>query len=183
MRLFLAIPIPQIISHKLQLLVRKNKLNWETVVDGHLVFVASKKYHITLKFCGEIDDSKLPDIIHMIQDIVAEYRAIQIETTAITAIPYHRPRIIGLDIRQNTTFNHFQKHISEHLDMSGLLDKTVAGTKPLHLTLARIKGNLQADAIAPIPFHEILMVDSIILYKSILKDDGPQYTPLETFTL
>ena len=183
MRVFLAIPIMQNVVQDLAALLSDHKPALEQAVEGRLVYVAPELYHLTVKFCGEIDVDQLDTLKHTIKEVLISHKPHQLETNQIVGIPHHQPRIIGVSMRQNQTFNALLESVSQALDTSGLLDTRLAGHKQPHVTLARVKGASHFDAVLPIDTHSMIMIDRVILYASELSDNGPIYTPLETFML
>ncbi|MGB0757835.1 MAG: RNA 2',3'-cyclic phosphodiesterase [Patescibacteria group bacterium] len=184
MKVFLAVSLPQETIQDLVQTVAEYKDTWQQSVNGRLVFVNKKIWHLTIKFCGEVTPVDIEPLKVIIRDIVKAHDPLFIETREITAIPPYQSKIIGVNLRRNDTFNALQGDISKALDDSDLLDKKFIGYKPPHITLARIKGDIHVDTSQlPIDFAHTIPITALTLFESNLTEQGPQYTALETFTL
>lgn len=182
-RLFIAIKIE---PNKAFLDVYDNlisKLSYE-----NLRFVEPDKLHLTLRFLGDTEESKIGDIDKMMQKSAETAKAftLNIRNTGVFGSSYN-PRVIWFGIDHNEFLTHLHTRIE--------LDLTKVGLYPdrqnyvPHLTLSRIKqlkdGKLFQRIINDFREIEIMKqeVGSFSLIESILQKEGPIYKTLSTYTL
>ena len=176
MRLFVGIELPKKIKDDL-FRVQKTipndivKVNW----------VAKKNLHITLKFIGEVDESKLEDIVLRLKKI--NFKKFDLSFNELGFYLYRQePKVIRLGFGDDFQLKGLQKSIDEELlDMVSSDQKFTA-----HLTLGRIKlvkkKDKFFDKIGEFEFpREPFSVDSFCLIRSSLTKDGPKYECIETF--
>jgi 2'-5' RNA ligase len=151
-------------------------------------WVEEHNIHVTLKFFGETDEKKIPDIARVLEEIALETPdfAFSLKNLGIFGSSYD-PRVIWAGI---VLFEELA------ILMKATRDKMAAiGFEPdrqnlvPHLTLGRIKllkdrKLFQAilDQHKSISSQE-MKAGRIVLYESILKKEGPVYTALQSFQL
>lgn len=152
--------------------------------DGIKVrYTLPKSFHLTLKFLGEVNDSKVREIIAGLKEI--KFGSFVTKTASLGFFPdegYIRTVWIGLENRE--AILKLQKDVDGKL--KDLFQKD-ARFQP-HLTLERIKfidpsnrkrfvDEVKRIAVRPKDFF----VDSFELVESVLTPDGPVYKIIETF--
>jgi RNA 2',3'-cyclic 3'-phosphodiesterase len=147
------------------------------------------KFHLTLKFFGDTDIEKIPRIIGILNDICKTFEnfPISVEKCGVFDNFFRNPRVIWIGIKQNEQLLKLYDKIN-----SGLVELDFAKEKRLfkpHLTIGRIKSirnkELFKESIekyANLSFHTEI-INSFILYESILKPQGAEYKIIEQFTL
>jgi len=160
-----------------------SKLSYEK-----LRFVEPDKLHLTLRFLGDTEESKIADIDKMMQKSAGTAKAftLNIRNTGVFGSSYN-PRVVWFGIDHNEFLTHLHTRIE--------LDLTKVGLYPdrqnyvPHLTLSRIKqlkdGKLFQRIINDFREIEIMKqeVCSFSLIESILLKEGPIYQILSTYTL
>lgn len=153
--------------------------------SGHgLRVVGPEQWHITLRFLGQVDDDRVPEL-----------------SDALGRAAASLPGAIRCRLGPSTAW--FSGDRVLQIPVDGLDEPAGAvrlATLPVvpdaderepafqgHLTVARSKGRSDGAsarrAVAGIPFAGTLDVSSFDLVASRLTDDGPRYTPLASFRL
>jgi RNA 2',3'-cyclic 3'-phosphodiesterase len=173
MRAFLGIPVPDALKEKI------------VQVQGRLSmfdikFVEPNNFHFNLKFFGELDEAKIPELKAKIDDACRGVRPFEIRIAGTGAFPNSNfIRVLWLDVKDGreelvSLGEKVQKSI-ESLGY-GAEDRFVP-----HLTLGRVRSNSDnaaiANAMEKLKDSEIGMmkVDRIVLFRSILGANGPIY--------
>jgi RNA 2',3'-cyclic 3'-phosphodiesterase len=176
MRLFISIDLPKEIKDylfNLQKEVREAKINW----------VSKKNLHLTLKFLGEVDEDKIPEIIKAIKEI--NYPSFEVSLTNLGFFPSkEKPKVIWVGLDPEDKVIDLQQKVDEAL-------LTVVPTEQqfqAHLTLGRIKlirrekdfqKSLENISIENKKFK----ITSFKLMKSELRRSGADYGELENVDL
>ena len=176
MRLFLSVELPKEIKdylYNLQKEVREAKINW----------VSKKNLHLTLKFLGEVDEEKLPEIIKVIKEINS--KKFEVSLSNLGFFPSkEKPKVIWVGLEPEDNVIELQQKVDEAL-------LTVFPTEQqfqAHLTLGRVKqirrekdfqASLDAITIDQLNFK----VTSFKLMKSVLRKSGAIYEELENVNL
>jgi 2'-5' RNA ligase len=178
MRTFLAVEVPEPIRKKIDDFVQieaKRELPIKWVKFGNL--------HITLKFLGEIDEKKKVEISPAIEEICSRHKSFQAQLSGIGCFPNPgNPRVLWVGVEQGSdTLCTVSADIEKALAHFGF--KEERRFHP-HLTIGRIKKSCKVDHILEKNIvTEPFEVSAIVLFKSVLKPDGPIYTALEHFPL
>ena len=170
----------------------KQRLSRETSKDTRISWVQPASIHLTMKFLGDTDETLVDPMRAAIEQVMKEYRAIQIPLERLGAFPRpQQPRVLWVGASQRWEQGEDAKQLAAlHQaveDCCGTFDFAQDG-RPLspHLTLARIKGGERyvGQALAksgvmdrPISLGS-LAVESIVLMKSELHPTGSVYTKL-----
>jgi 2'-5' RNA ligase len=185
MRLFIAIDIDAPVLASVVKLQRQIK---DKMTNGNgLKWVVPQLMHLTLKFLGEVDESRIEEITDAIAIVCLEKKIFEFELSVIGT--FGRPaKVLWLgSAEQSAELTALAAAIEQGLSELGFEKET----RPFsaHLTLARIKDsgvdkNLRRivndfEKIEPMP----IKVDSVCLYKSQLTSDGPVYTLLRKIEL
>lgn len=135
MRLFVAIDLPEQIRER----AAKIKKELAKGVAG-VKWVEDHNLHITLKFLGEVEDSRLDEVTSAIGRAVADENKFTLNLGTVGCFPgYRRPRVIWLGLTGETGQIH---KIGEALDrfLADLGIPFEKNRKP-HLTLGRVREN------------------------------------------
>lgn len=188
MRLFLAIDLPQ--SEREALRKRSVYRDWFGFEGGGVKWVRPENLHLTLKFLGEVEPAAQGEIVDRLSALPAT-GPITLRSEGITCFPPRGPiRVvvekIGGEVEK---LAHLHRSIECVLDPLGFPPERRPFTP--HVTLARA-GSQRAHRAGPIlervrrfpaPPREPFTVGSFVLYQSVLKPSGSEYTPLATFAL
>lgn len=181
MRLFIAIPLSLKTKDSIHILQNKLKqsktdINW----------VSSANTHITLKFLGEISESKIKDISESIKKEAESNYSFVSKITDLDSFPNSTfPKIVwlGLDKLSEEKIKKIALNLENDLEKKGFKKETRNFTS--HITIGRIKSNLNIQNfvkellntkknLQEINFEEFV-INKITLFKSILTDKGPIY--------
>jgi 2'-5' RNA ligase len=175
MRLFIAFDVSEEVKNYLSGL---QKLLPE---DAKLNFV--KEFHLTLKFLGDVDDSKVDHIKAMLSN--ADFTQFTAKTSELGVFPDEKViRVVWVGLEPKDTINAFQKEIE-----SALIDMFSKDNRfHPHLTLARVKSVKDKkdfiEKLKKIPVKELeFSVSSFKLIKSELTPEGPVYEDVVEFSL
>lgn len=183
MRTFVAVPLSES-CHKLlaDLQGRMRPLG------ADVRWVATSSIHLTLKFLGEIDPARVPQIVESLRNCSAGISSFQLRLHGLGGFPNVRnPRVIWCGVEGETDkLLLLQERVEEACADLGFARET----RPFHphLTLGRVQGkrNLQQllDYIKIAPdFEQDFDGERYHLYKSVLSPRGATYTILDTIEL
>jgi 2'-5' RNA ligase len=178
-RSFLAIEVPKPILEKIE----------EVQADlrsahAEVRWVNPEKIHLTLKFFGNIEESRIDSIFKSIEEPVRNTLPFSIRLQGMGAFPHLKnPRVIWLGlVNGSEILTSLQKQTETQLEKIGFQ----AEDRPFHphLTLGRMKSSRgKDDLVARMERHKEeefgdFQVERVVLFKSDLKPSGPIYTPL-----
>lgn len=167
-RLFIALELPDSVKRQLLALSRSMRgARWQN--EGQL--------HLTLKFIGEIDGSRMQDLLDALSEVKVEPFTLQIE--GVDYIGSRRyPRILYAKVNKPSELSRLYRRINSALEGMGLeLEKQKL--RP-HITLARLKETpypeiarfLQTESLLK---SEAFPIDSFHLFRSKLSPSGSEY--------
>jgi 2'-5' RNA ligase len=187
MRTFIAIELPENIKTTLSRLQDKLKQ-----CGADVKWVEPHNIHLTLKFLGEIEDSKLEKINQIIKDTAENKLKFEITLAGLGVFPnINHPKIIWVGIKNG---DNETKLIAEELEekLQRLNIPKEERQFSGHITIGRIKSWLNKDKLIgglstlrdDLPKEKISFIaDKITLFKSSLKPNGPIYEVLKEVTL
>lgn len=167
MRLFIALDIP-LYSEIIDL---QNKIKKITKAN------VQKELHLTLKFLGEVQEIKIPNIIKKLDNV--NFSSFFIHTNYIGFFPnYENIRIVWLGIEKNPDLITLQKKITDSINEF----KDNHEFKP-HITIARVMHNngLKNFFNQNIKIEKKIIINSFKLYSSTLTKSGPIYNLIKKF--
>jgi RNA 2',3'-cyclic 3'-phosphodiesterase len=180
MRLFIAFPLEASISDQLGRIITSLRQ-----MGGDVKWVDSKNIHLTACFLGETDQTKVPAVNKVIDEIASQHKKVSTSIAQIGAFPsMARPRVIWVGMNESAD------------ELASTADSLVGKIRRLgfalddkpfkpHLTLGRVREGgrmgelaeyMTTFAFAPIPVH----FDKLTLYKSTLTPQGPIYEGLHS---
>lgn len=153
-------------------------------------WIEPKNYHVTLKFFGSIDETKMaPAIQKTVEENLGEAQPVTLFCEGIGAFPrWEYPKVIWTGLKGEAEgLIALQKNLEIAFEKLGFPKEN--REFKLHLTLARVK-SLQGPAawirdlerMVATKFGTVT-VDHLTLYKSQLTKAGSIYTALKTFNL
>ena len=184
LRTFIAIPLEIQIIRALQKLHQNLR---SLPVD--VTWISPQSIHLTLKFLGNVEESRVDDIGESIQRGIAGVKPWTIEVKKIGTFPAIRnPRVVWVGLNDpGAGLVTLQQRIEAEVTALGF-EKEKRTFTP-HLTLGRVRSSKgKADLAAFIidererSFGE-MEVNRIVLYKSDLRPTGAIYTALKAFPL
>ena len=183
-RSFLAIELPKPILRKIEevqgdLRSTRADVRW----------VNPEKIHLTLKFFGNIEESKIEPIFKSIEEPIRNTLPFSLEVRGVGAFPHLRnPRVIWMGLVDGReVLVSFQKQIETQLEKIGFQPED----RPFHphLTLGRMKSSRgKEELVGRMERHKEeefgdFQVERVILFKSDLKPSGPIYALLKEIKL
>jgi RNA 2',3'-cyclic 3'-phosphodiesterase len=163
--------------HLLESQLQHEKIKW---VEDHNI-------HVTLKFFGETEEKKIPEINRVLQSVAECTRSFELtlRNLGIFGSSYN-PKVIWAGIEPYHDLVDIMKKIQTELRTIGY-EPDRQNIVP-HLTLGRIKYLVDKSLFQKRinDFKELtslpMEVSSFHLYESILKKEGPVYISLKTFS-
>ena len=150
---------------------------------ANVKLVEPENVHITLKFLGDTDESRIDEIDKIMKDAVKEIDPFNIQLEGAGVFPNQNYiKVIWMGIKQGEPIGLIARKIDEPLSKMGF-KKEKRGFSP-HLTIARVKSAKGKDGILHVieKYRDVqfvdIRVDSIKLKKSDLTPKGPIYTTL-----
>ncbi len=181
MRLFIALPLHNEVEQFLGKIIddlkqKRSKVKW----------VDSKNIHLTMKFLGETDESKVEAIIESLKSVASKHKSIECTINKINGFPNLRnPRVIWAGIENKKDNINKLEAIALDIDneMSQLEFEKENKKFKSHLTLGRVKDDRNIDELTKyLESYKIqpmaVLFDKIVLFKSTLTPDGPIYERL-----
>jgi 2'-5' RNA ligase len=189
LRLFIAIPLPEMLLERLADLQHRLK---GRVPHRSVRWVRPTGIHLTLKFLGDTPKSKVPTIQEALMVIARNAPTFGLSAEGLGCFPHPgRPRVLWVGVEEPTSrLKTLQEAVEEA--MTGLGYKPERHSFTPHLTLGRVRrgvsrqdeaqiGDLVTDmTVEPLASFE---ADRFDLIQSELKPGGAEYTTLETFLL
>ncbi len=178
MRLFIGIPFTESVQFYLketQTNVLKNAIKSKMTRPGN--------FHLTLLFIGELDGTRIDQLIDAIDETVSSFKSFSIKLGTIGAFVKGDEEIVWMGIEQGVTY---LKKMHEDLKkslISAHLPFDVKGFNP-HITLARgVSYNHENKVVVFNRYNQEIKVNYITLFKSHQVDGNLTYTPLVDFDL
>ena len=154
-------------------MVKEKIADCQKKLFGDITLVPFENLHFTLKFLGEVPESKLNLVINRLSAVVREHQTFTVSVHGVGSFP----RVIWAGA-ESKEFISLVKDVQE-----SLIDirKEDYDTIKLHLTIARIcSGRVSVKNFANEDFGSFV-VDRFVLYKSVLKSGGPVYGAVREF--
>lgn len=172
MRIFIAALIPEEIKIEIGKYVDRIKPLWEGVKWENY-----EKFHVTLKFLGELDEAKLEKIGTVVRESSLKFDSpFDTKITRFGGFPNLRnPRVLFVGLSQNEELSRFQNELEEKLE--GLDFKKENRLFLPHVTVGRIRIKSRLKGSLPIPESNSFSISEIAVMKSVLNSRGSKYTP------
>lgn len=179
-RLFVAVPVSKEVQERIKAIYQPL-----TDTGADLKLVSLENLHFTVKFLGEVEESKIPELIKKINAFADKRNRFSVNLKGVGAFPNKNtikvvwigadnPQLISLIKDLDRELNYFKKKEQEEIP---------------HLTIARVKSEKNKDKlvnfIARFATENFgnLVVEKLILYESKLTQAGPHYTLLGEWNL
>ena len=183
-RSFLAIELPRTILKKIEGVQKDLKAS-----NADVRWVHPEKIHLTLKFFGAVEESKIEAIARSIDEPVRTTFPFLLKARGVGAFPnLKNPRVIWMGlVDDEEILSSFQKRLETEMEKAGV-EPEERPFRP-HLTLGRVNSsrgkNELAARIDPRREEEFgsFQVEKVVLFRSDLRPTGPIYTPLKELKL
>ena len=183
-RSFLAIELPKSILKKIEEVQGDLRSTHADVRWGN-----PEKIHLTLKFFGNIEESRIDPIFKSIEEVMQNTLPFSLKVRGVGAFPQLKnPRVIWMGLVDGREIlTSFRKQIESQLGKIGFQPED----RPFHphLTLGRMKSSRgKEELVGRMERHKEeefgdLQVERVVLFKSDLRPSGPIYTPLKEMKL
>ncbi len=179
LRAFIALPLPSDIQREFA------KLQRQLIESGAEVkWVAADKFHITLKFLGDMESSKPQLISDKLQNSIGGLSSFDLVFDSLGAFPnVSRPRVVWIGTEENEHVEGIQSRVERVCDSFGFAKED----RPFHthVTLGRVKGNRDLDRLTAklksITFKPLIArCSELHIIRSELKPSGSVYTLLNS---
>jgi RNA 2',3'-cyclic 3'-phosphodiesterase len=142
--------------------------------------------HITLMFLGDVEESKLPDIIQKLATISRSIDSFEINLTGLGKFgKKERTNVIWVGIKNSSGLVELAQRIANSMVELGF-EKENRAYSP-HLTVGRVKTYCDEERIDIFIKQnkrvklQLIPINEFILYESLLKSSGPKYKALGYF--
>lgn len=179
-RLFISLPVDPAVSRDIIKKFKSLNLPWEKMKT-----VLPEQMHLTLKFLGDFNIEKIPDLLNSLNKINLDITDIEFQINQTTVFSPSHPKVLVVSIEANPQLQKLYDAIEQVLFDDGLAHKEVRRLSA-HLTLARIKKSTDLEEFAEFNNWEIkksFIVSHFELQESELTKMGPEYITLQTFDL
>jgi 2'-5' RNA ligase len=186
-RLFIAVDLADAVAERLAEL--QQTLADRIEDDVRLTWTPPENMHLTVKFVGATEESEIPALCRVIEDVSEETSPFEIESRGIGCFPRpDKPRVIWAGIDDEGAGLLSQIHRALERDLADLdVPKDDRAYKP-HLTLGRVKSRVKPSV------DELFQglrgrswgttsVAEIVLYESQLDHTGARYEAIDRFPL
>jgi 2'-5' RNA ligase len=183
-RCFLAVPVSKENIDKIVTL--QNELS---AANADVKFVEAENFHYNLKFFGYKTESEIKQIMSAIENAIKGKKPFELNIAGIGTFPTpNSVRVVWLGMIKGK---------KELIDLANELESafTKIGIEPEnrpfepHLTLCRVHSTYNIENLKKIIKSKQninigkMVVDELVLYKSILSRNGPTYVELKKFRL
>ncbi|MBN2881542.1 RNA 2',3'-cyclic phosphodiesterase [Candidatus Woesearchaeota archaeon] len=141
---------------------------------SRLVFV--KNFHLTLKYLGEIDRNKIPEIISKLKTIM--FSSFEIKTSDFGFFTKKNPRVVYIGLQKCEALEKIKHSIDAFFGVENFYP---------HITLSRIKNVSNVEQCTAVlqsihaPKSISIKLDKFFLMESNLTSLGPIYTVIDCF--
>lgn len=134
--------------------------------------------HLTLRFIGDVNSDRIPDIVHALSEAVKGMEGFDFNLSGITLFPSgSRPRVLVVETEKNQVLATLAERIEAAVVSCGFEPEKRKFRG--HLTLGRCRREFPRDKKFREEIEKIkITAREIVLYQSILKPSGAEYTPL-----
>jgi RNA 2',3'-cyclic 3'-phosphodiesterase len=191
-RTFIAVELDPILKEAIAAVQETLKRELHGLAAGvRLQWTRVDSIHLTLKFLGDIEEGRVVDILHALEEAGRSHEPFIIDVKGFGVFPHLRaPRVLWMGLTGQTDR---LIRLAESVDAALLPLGFPVEPKPYtpHLTLARVKeqnrtiGNALADCgvMRDVTSRGILPVRAVALMKSELTPSGSVYSRLGVVTL
>ena len=158
------------------------------VPRGAVTWVRDPAMHLTLKFLGDVPDADLMDVCRITGQVCQRHSRFDLDIEGMGHFGGPSARVLWVGTGKGAEeLLALQKDLEDQLESAGW-PREGRGFSA-HLTLCRIKNPKAGSALVEAykPHHDIKLgitgVESLVVYESQLRPEGPLYTPLGRYEL
>lgn len=187
MRCFIAINIPE--NMKKAMVSLQQKLSAASGIrPSDVKWVNTNAMHMTLKFLGEVEDTKVADVCNIVKEAVSMHKSFELDIESVGYYGGNVANVLWVGIGEGIgDLKSLQKDIEESLALEGWPEENREFSG--HLTLCRIKNSKAGAKLAKLSEEYKsfklgdISVDLVTVYQSQLMPKGPVYTVLGNYKL
>lgn len=182
LRTFIALELAE--EHKQAILSHLNI--WSRSYPTGINWVKPPNLHLTLLFIGDTQSADIAQIKEAMFNLTQKINSFELSCMGFELFPAIEPRLlwVKLQSKDKEVFS-FAKELSRMVKDFGY--EPDAKALKLHVTVGRIKAQqpvwLEQEFLKAALPSQAAEYDTVTLYQSILKPEGPVYTPLEQYAL
>jgi len=177
LRSFIAAFLPEEIKDALFCYVR----SFRGSVQG-IKWERREKFHVTIRFLGDVQESRLEDISKDIDSMVHGLGHIETKLGGLCVFPSSKnPRVLALGLATNERFQSLFYKVQNAVIKNGF-DMEKRKFIP-HVTIGRVRGNFGGVTKIPKLDGIEFSITSIGIVKSELGPQGSSYTTLRTWDI
>lgn len=184
-RLFCAFELPEDLRRSIAKHSRKVR---EAVPEAAASWSRPENIHLTVKFFGDVDQSRVSAVSAAAVRVVKDLTPIQIAVGKTGVFPGRsRPQVLWIGVEdQSSALLKLQQRLEDEFAREGF-PKEDRAYRP-HLTIARIRKPLNAGRLAQIHLATVfsnvaVTLNELILFRSELSPKGSKYTALSRHRL
>jgi len=179
-RTFIALEPPKSVFLNL-----KEKLNTFKSTQG-VNWVKERNLHLTLLFLGDVDSTRINELSGILEQATEIATPFNLSLQGLELFPYKEPRLIWATLlEQDDALLQWHKSLLKEIHRAGF-EPDVKPLK-LHITLGRIKTKLpvskEREILESKVDKDFFSYNTLTLYRSILKPEGPVYQILDQYNL
>jgi 2'-5' RNA ligase len=146
-------------------------------------WVRPETLHVTLRFLGNIDADRIPELARRVRDELTGIAPFRLELGGVRAFPSpRRPRVIALELAPEAPLSELADAVEQGVVAAGFEPEQRAFRA--HLTLGRVRGpDFPDPGAAPSPAPSAFGVSEAVLFRSELRPSGARHTALERLSL
>ena len=185
--MFIAIDIDEAIRKALDRL-QSEMLTKVDIKKSDAKWVNPRTMHLTLKFLGEIKDQQVVEVCNIARDVAGRHKSFDINIGGVGCFGGKSARVLWVGAGQDSeNLLQLQADLEQGLASAGWPPETrkFAG----HLTLCRVRNSRAGVKLAQLTEEYkdfslgVVAVDSLCVYQSELRPEGPVYTVLGSYEL
>jgi 2'-5' RNA ligase len=182
MRCFIAINIPEEIRTELTGL-QKELAGRMDLRKGDVKWAEPEGMHLTLKFLGEVPDNQITEVFNVVKEVAGRHPAFDFAVREVGSFGGRSARVLWVGAGlESPELLKLQQDLEEKLAEAGWPKegRQFSG----HLTLCRIRNSKAGEKLGQLAqqYEDFdlgtVRADSITVYESQLRPEGPIYTPL-----
>jgi len=160
----------------------------DTLENAQVKWVDLENVHITLKFLGEVQDDKIPAVRSKLKFISKMFNEFESLLKGVGIFKdYYHPKVLWFGLRNCNEFERIKNEIENSLGDLGFEVDYKKFTP--HLTVGRFKDPGSVKELQKLVnsnqdlYFQPIPVKELILFESLLKNEGPEYKIIEAFPL
>jgi RNA 2',3'-cyclic 3'-phosphodiesterase len=160
----------------------------QTLDGAEVKWVDLKNLHITIKFLGEVKQENISSIIPKLKYVSRKYNGFEVLLKGVGIFKdFYHPKVLWFGLRNCGELEKIKNEIENSLGDLGF-EVDYRKFTP-HLTVGRFK---QAGSVKELQklvnsnqdqYFQLIPVNEIILFESLLKNEGTEYKIIESFPL